>query len=404
MTMDADIPRIDLTGRGPRPVRTERQWGEQPTGGDEVTMEDLVSNYDRIIEQRAIHYPVTFQFLCELGRGRQGQVFLARRVGARGCVTEHAIKVFDPRLYRTPEEYWTDMGRIASQLSLLHRIQTPTMVGRQTYEEAHGIGYVQMEVIDGLDLRRLLNPRHLEVARSRSTDLEWQVFTSAIFRMDDGYVSLQPGVAIHILRRALRSLERLHAMNFLHYDIKPANIMIDRLGNVKVIDFGRAVMVGEEVTFLLGSPMYMAPETHGRERGGPQADLYSLGLVALEMMRGRPLTDDESATEDTLLSLKRRLPDTLWSILPPHVSANYALVNTLRRLLAVSPADRFESAKDAEVGRYGLNVIEKQLVRAGLDSEYERDLSAYLGKLVDGGSDRVVAPSSSPTEVITAAP
>jgi eukaryotic-like serine/threonine-protein kinase len=396
MSLDDDIPRIDLTGHAPRPVRTERRWGRLPFEKSEATLEDLKNNYSRIVAERAIYYPVTFQFASELGRGRQGRVFLARRYGARGCVTEHAIKVFDPELYRTASEYWTDMGRIATQLAALHRLQAPSMVSRQMYEEAHGVGYIQMEVIDGIDLRRLLDPAHLEMARARSSDLEWRNFTSALFRLDGDHLSLQPGVAVYILRHVLRSLERLHAVNFLHYDIKPANIMIDRLGNVKVIDFGRAVLVGETVSFLLGSPMYMAPETHVRERGMPGTDLYSLGLVALEMMRGRSLTEDEDVTEEDLLRIKRALPDQLANLLPPHVAANAALVNTFRRLLAVDPAARFSSAGDAEVGRYGLNVIEKQLVRAGLDSEYERDLSAYLGKLVDSRTDRVAVPAAEP--------
>jgi eukaryotic-like serine/threonine-protein kinase len=394
MSFDDDIPRIDLTGHAPRPMRPERRWTQLATGKNDATLDDLKNNYSRILAERAIYYPVTFQFVSELGRGRQGRVFLARRYGARGCVTEHAIKVFDPDLYRSASEYWTDMGRIATQLAALHRLQAPSMVSRQMYEEAHGVGYIQMEVIDGIDLQRLLDPAHLEVARARSSEPEWRTFTSALFRIEDDHLSLQPGVAVYILRHVLRSLERLHTVNFLHYDIKPANIMIDRLGNVKVIDFGRAVLVGETVSFLLGSPMYMAPETHERVRGTPGTDLYSLGLVALEMMRGRPLTEEDGATEDALLRIKRTLPEQLAALLPPHVATNAALVNTFGRLLALDPARRFASAKEAEVGRYGLNVIEKQLVRAGLDSEYERDLSAYLGKLVDSRTDRVAVPAA----------
>jgi len=383
LTQD-DVVRIDLTGRSDAPRGGGVGWVGTTDG-----LEQLTQAYDAIVLQGGVYFPVAYQFMRELGRGRQGQVFLAQRHGARGCVTEHAIKVFDPRLYQTAEEYWTDMGRIARQLSLLQRVQTPSMVSRHAYEETRGIGYIQMEAIDGLDVRRLLSPSHLALAKTRSTPEEWRRFTTAVFKMDGERVRLQPGVAIYIMRRVLQSLERLHSMGFLHADIKPGNIMIDRLGSVKVIDFGRALRVGETAAFLLGSPMYMAPEQHLREMGTVQSDLYSLGLVGIEMLRGGPLIADHAPNEGVLLAAKRDLPERLHHILPIRVRENGALVSILRRLTAVSPADRFPSAREADVGELGLRVIDKQLVRADLDSEYARDLADYFKKLTDPSTGRV---------------
>ena len=88
--------------------------------------EELVKRYHALLRANAIYYPVAYQFLEELGRGRQGVVFLGLRQGARGCVTRHAIKVFDPGIYKSTETYWTDMGRIASQISSLQTMRTPT--------------------------------------------------------------------------------------------------------------------------------------------------------------------------------------------------------------------------------------------------------------------------------------
>jgi serine/threonine protein kinase len=375
---DDDVVRIDLTGRA------QTQHETQPDG-----LMKLVQSYDAIVRQGGVYFPAAYQFVRELGRGQQGQVFLAQRHGARGCVTEHAIKIFDPSLYKSAEEYWTDMGRIARQLSLMQRIQTPTMVARHAYEETRGIGYIQMEAIDGLDVRRLLSISHLNVVRERSSAEEWDRFTTTIFRVDRDRVRLQPGVTIYIMRRVLQSLERLHSMGFLHSDIKPGNIMIDRLGSVKTIDFGRALRVGETAAFLLGSPSYMSPEQHEGKTGTIQSDLYSLGLVGIEMLRGTPLLGEYSGTEEQLLEAKLHLSEHLHDMLPDSVQDNHALVSILRHMTCVNPEERFTSARDADVGDLGLRVIDKQLVRADLDSEYGRDFADYLKKLVDPSTGRI---------------
>lgn len=355
----------------------------------EVTMSQLAENYQTIVRTSAIYYPVAYKFVRELGRGRQGRVYLALRQGARGCITEHAIKLLDPSIYRGAEEYWTDMGRIAYQISHLHQLMSPNLVSRYAYEETYGIGYIQLEAIDGLDLRRLLSRECLELAKKRSSQREWTKFTKTVFRFEGDKILFQPGVAVYILRGVLRGLERLHGANFLHCDIKPGNIMIDRLGNVKVVDFGRAVVAGERLSFLLGSPMYMAPEIHRREMASQQSDFYSLGLVALEMLLGERLTPNEDVSEEELLRTKMNLPARLGDMLPAYVKANKYLVSILHRFIEPDPMKRYISAKDADVGEQGLRIIDKQLVHAGLDSEYARDLADYLAKLVNENTQRI---------------
>jgi serine/threonine protein kinase len=281
------------------------------------------------------------------------------------------------------------MGRIASQISQLQRVQSPNLVPRHVYEETYGIGYVQMESIDGIDLRRLLTPAHLTAARERSSEAEWERFNKTLFAETDGRVALRPGVVVYILRSVLRGLERLHENNFLHCDIKPGNIMIDRLGYVKVVDFGRAVLTGERISFLLGSPQYMAPETHRREVGVSQSDFYSLGLVALEMLRGETLTASEIVDEEELLKIKDALPDKLSDLLPATVLQNRYLHSILRRFIDPEPDNRHPTAKDAEAGEEGLVVVDKQFAQAGEETEYSRILSDYLAKLIDAKTDRV---------------
>jgi serine/threonine-protein kinase len=386
---ERDVAIIDLTGaeQGGMSLHPVSSNGQPPAV--RMTMDQLRHNYATIVKSKAIYYPVAYQFLYQLGRGRQGQVFLALRQGARGCITEHAIKVFDPDLYRSPEEYWTDMGRIASQVSKLERVHCPNLVWSYSYEETYGIGYVQMEAINGIDLGRLLRKDHLEIVRRKCGAREWNKLIRPLFRLDGDRMCFQPGFVVFIMREALQGLERLHEMNFLHSDMKPGNIMLDRLGTVRLVDFGRAVMIGEHQSFLLGSPLYMSPEGHRRQPPDMRSDLYSLGLVALELLRGEPLTSDDGIAEADLLDLKLHLQERLPDMLPAYVLANRKLVGIISRFLDPDPAKRYATAREAEVGDDGWLVIDKQLVHANLDTEYERDLADYLAKLLDERTQRV---------------
>lgn len=352
-----------------------------------ITSQDLVERYRTLLEAGAIYYPVAYKFLHELGRGRQGVVFLGLRQGARGCITRHAIKLYDPGLYSNPERYYTDMGRIASQISQLQSVRTPFLVARETYEEANGIGYVQMEAIDGLDLRCFLQPTTLENARTNSTPKEYTRFTDVIFRVRDRQVCIQPGVVIHILRQVLRALETLHEYGFVHSDIKPANIMLDRLGNARVIDYGRATRIRERVSILLGTPHYMAPETHRRQPSLVQTDLYSVGLLGIEMLIGRPAV--RGRTERELLASKLELPAQLEKILPRHVLDSDLFTRMLRNLVDPDPENRFENARAAEAGTDGLAALHRELIRMRVDADYERELEQFLSKVLKPRSKQV---------------
>ncbi len=389
--------KIDLTGSNmvKNPVGAIRELPlhvdkKRVSGG--LTLEDLQETYQTIIKSKAIHYPVAYQFDRELGRGHQGTVFLSDRQGARGCITKHAIKLFDPGIYNNPEEYWTDMGRIASQISQLHGVQSPNLVMRHSYEETYGIGYVQMEAIDGMDIRSLLNKQNIDVFKESHSRRDWKRFSETVFDIQEDRVAFRPALVVYILRRVLRGLERMHSMNFLHCDIKPANIMIDRLGNVKLVDFGRAVIEGEKLTFLLGAPMYMAPETHLNKKVGTQSDLYSVGLLGLEMLRGEPLVNSDEMSEDELVALKLSLPKDLPSLLPASVKKYRNLVRTIKRLLQPYPEDRYESALEAEVGDDGLKVVDKQFSQGRSAIEYDLEISDYMTQLVDKKTDRIEVP------------
>ena len=377
-----------------RPDETVTDFHALPDAADRrasMGSRQLQENYHSLIRARAIYYPVAYLFEHEVGRGRQGVVFQAYRQGARGCITRHAIKLFDPSIYPSPKKYWTDMGRMAIQTSRLQTVRSPNLVSRDVYEESNGIGYIQMELIDGLDLRYLMQRNHLDHVRRHTDKKDWLRISDAIFREEGGRFQIQPGVALYLMRQMLRGLESLHDLGFLHSDIKPANVMVDRLGYAKLVDYGRAVMINENTGFLLGSPLYMAPETHRREPSTVQTDLYSVGLVGLEMLCGEPFVDPEGLTETDLHEAKLRLLERLPGMLPAHVTQNEHLVYLLQRFLDPNPERRFATAQEAESGNEGLMVVHKQLALLGKDTEYGRELSNYLNRLVNPKTGRIEA-------------
>jgi serine/threonine protein kinase len=343
---------------------------------------NLIENYHSVSREQAIYYPVCYRFDRLLGEGHQGKVYVGLRQGARGCTTRHAIKIFNPAVYHSTQQYWTDMGRIASQLSTLQTLRSPNLVSMDTYDEVNGIGYVQMEVINGADVREIIAGSYYHEVSNLFEPEAWREVSRAIFHEEPGRPrSIQPGIAVYIMRMLLKGLENLHEAGFLHSDIKPSNIMVDRFGHVKIIDYGRAVKPREKVNLLLGSPLYMAPEIHLREPGVEQSDLYSVGLVGLEMMRGEPLINAAGLSESDLLAGKLSLPGRLESLLPAHVRDNRDLVRVLQRFIHPDPRERFPDARSAETEDEGLRRVHQQLVQIGQDADYARLMGDFLSRL-----------------------
>ena len=91
------------------------------------------------------------------------------------------------------------------------------------------------------------------------------------------------------------------------------------------------------------------------------------------MLLGETLIGSRDANETELLEIKENLPDRLDALLPDYVLENSELVESIHRLVSVSPQGRYPSAREAEVGDEGLKVIDRQLVQQGLVREVGRD-------------------------------
>jgi eukaryotic-like serine/threonine-protein kinase len=152
-----------------------------------------------------------------------------------------------------------------------------------------------------------------------------------------------PELVFQWLEEAARALDVAHAKGVVHRDVKPANLMLDREGNVHVADFGIASAAGmASLTVtgtVLGTAGYLAPEQAQGDRAVPASDLYSLAVVAWELLTGKRPFESDSPTAEAAAHVNAPIPS---------VCANSGLPCELdpvfEQALAKDPAARYGSA------------------------------------------------------------
>jgi tRNA A-37 threonylcarbamoyl transferase component Bud32 len=152
---------------------------------------------------------------------------------------------------------------------------------------------------------------------------------------------LSPATALKYMEQIAGALEAIHSVGVLHRDLKPANVMLRADGSLCLIDFGLAKANEMDVKLtgtreIFGTPYYMSPEQGHAEEIDARSDLYSLGVMFYEMLIGHKPYTGATAMEVIYKHKRAELPE----IAPQF--AEYQEI--IRRLLAKSPADRFQSA------------------------------------------------------------
>lgn len=157
--------------------------------------------------------------------------------------------------------------------------------------------------------------------------------------------------AMRICGQMLDALEYLHEDRaYLHRDVKPGNVLLDEAReNAVLADLGSAGRIDVRTSTAPdygGTPLYLAPEAKPTGQVTPRSDLYSIGLVAVEMLAGRfPYERIHlSDVETRLIAGKRALIDRLY-VLPPYVPPN--VKKFVESLIRVEPARRPETARSA---------------------------------------------------------
>jgi eukaryotic-like serine/threonine-protein kinase len=212
-----------------------------------------------------------------IAAGGMGEVFLAHdAVLAR----EVAIKVLHRSL--SGDQAFVDRFRREARAAAV--LSHPNIVAVYDWGAVDGIYYMVMEFIRGRGVRDLLNAEH----------------------------RLAPAQAAEVLRQTLLALDHAHREGIVHRDIKPENILLTTDGVVKVADFGLARAYAEgtatQAGAVTGTVQYLAPEQIRGEPADPRSDLYSLGIVAYELLTGRLPFTGETAMAIAYKHLSDRVP------------------------------------------------------------------------------------------------
>jgi predicted Ser/Thr protein kinase len=247
-----------------------------------------------------------FRIVARLGHGGMGEVYRADDLEVGQPVALKFLTAF-----RSDERART---RLRSEVRLARQISHPNVCRVYDIGESQGELYLSMEYVDGEDLAALLT----RIGR---------------LPIDKG---------IEIARKLCAGLAAAHAKGVLHRDFKPANIMIDSHGEVRIMDFGLAAIASEleAKDVRSGTPAYMAPEQLAGKEATKQSDLYALGLVLYELFTGKPAFEAKSL-EDSL-RLRESGPATTPSTLIPELSPR--LERAILRCLEPDPQQRPGSA------------------------------------------------------------
>lgn len=224
-----------------------------------------------------------YEVIRKLGRRNNGEVMLARRRYAQGPAGPVLIK----RLARPVSE--KQKQRLREEVQLAYRLQHPGIAKVYQLVLHGGLPYVVMEHVEGRSLETVLS---VSAMRQRP--------------MSEAFVC-------HVISEVADALHHAHTLadehgrplGIVHRDVTPENIRVGTNGEVKLVDFGVAysLLPGREATtanVLRGDIAYASPERMRLEKVDARSDLFSLGLVLLELLTGRHLFDLEDVEQAAL--------------------------------------------------------------------------------------------------------
>ncbi|MFQ5748107.1 MAG: protein kinase [Planctomycetota bacterium] len=242
-----------------------------------------------------------------LGRGGMGTVYRAFQASTGRKV---AVKVLPPGLAADLRRATRFQREIESAAALDH----PAIVRVFGAGQDHGCPFYAMELVQGLDLGRILEARagkaspETRQAASRILDQGVAAYledkTRSGYRTRPGGLDMQRAVLVAWIAAIARGLHAAHEEGIIHRDVKPGNILADLHGRARIADFGLARTRGS-ATLLTGggpspgTPCYMSPEQAAGETGWttPATDLYSLAATLYHAVTGRcPFPEDRNPT------------------------------------------------------------------------------------------------------------
>src|SRR5499433_896171 len=272
-----------------------------------------------------------YQVLERIGRGGMGTIFKAhdpvldRRV---------ALKVISTEIEVTDEL----RARFFREAQACARITHPNIVIVHDMGEDDGRLFIVMELLEGEELRRV-------IARQAQVSLKDK---------------------LDIVRQLCDGLHFAHQQGVVHRDVKPANVIVLRTGQVKILDFGIAQIAGAATQLdrtrtgmFLGTLRYMAPE-QVRGQADRRSDIFSVAAVSYELLSGRPPFAGDDPLQ-ILEQLRTTTPPRLTELEP---SLPSALADIIARALEKAPGDRFADLE--QMGRR-IELVQRELTEGGGD-------------------------------------
>jgi eukaryotic-like serine/threonine-protein kinase len=229
-----------------------------------------------------------------------GRYRIEGRLGVGGMSTVHLA--FDQRLERN----------VAIKLLAEHLADDPTFVSRFRREALSAARLVHPNIVQVFDFG-FDEHQHRHFIVMEHVDGQ----SCAELLRDEGHLEVRQ--AVDYLSQACKGLEYAHRNGVIHRDVKPGNLLVSDTGQVKLADFGIARAVDQssitQAGSVLGTAAYLAPEQARGEEAGPRADIYSLGVVAYQLLSGRLPYEAVSLSELTLKQ-QREAPDRLDEVNP----------------------------------------------------------------------------------------
>ncbi|HPA51656.1 MAG TPA: serine/threonine-protein kinase [Thermoanaerobaculia bacterium] len=253
-----------------------------------------------------------YEWLEDLGRGGMGVVFKAKDRDLDEVV---AIKVLYGHIGDGDDD-GAILARFKREISLNRKVKHPNVARMYDFGSGGGHPYITMEFVPGQDLQSLI--------------------------LREGRIP--PERAIRILRQICQGTQAAHEQGIVHRDLKSQNIIVGSGDVVSILDFGLARgAVDEKLTqeaVVLGTPHYISPEQAMGQSADVRSDLYSIGIIAFEMLSGvLPFTAD-SALGIAMKQISEPVPGnlSLYPEIPPR------LREAVHRALAKRREDRPQTA------------------------------------------------------------
>src|SRR5580692_11419644 len=202
-----------------------------------------------------------YRIISRLGAGGMGEVFRATdlRLGQ-----QVALKFLPEEMAQDPKA----LARFQNEVRIARQVSHPNVCRVYDIGQVEGIPFISMEYVDGEDLASLLT----RIGR------------------------LPADKAVETGRKLCAGLAAAHDRGVIHRDLKPQNIMINKRGEVVIMDFGLAAIAGEltGAEARNGTPVYMSPEQIRGAAVTAKSDIYALGLVLYELFTGKRPFDAKS--------------------------------------------------------------------------------------------------------------